>query len=120
MNLEAVNRDPMLRRTPIGRVSLRARGRAIGVYADDGLRPPRCFAHLDERGLYAQLQGKAWWLQPAVIELYKRQVDAEKAAAAAELEARSQRRKRDLGKLLARDSNANEAMNIIIPRMGHR
>ena len=84
MNLDAINADPQLMHTPIGRVRLRRLGDTIGVCVDDGIRRERCIHHLDARGLHAAFHGKAFNLRAAVLDLWRRQHAAEMAVLAAE------------------------------------
>lgn len=79
MNLDAINRDPVLHRTPLGRLSVVDYGGAIHVVADDGRSRPRII-HVVERGtsVFDCLYGKNALVQRETRERYAAR-DAEKA-----------------------------------------
>lgn len=107
---QAVNRDPQLRHTPIGRVFLRPRADSIGVYVDDGKSRPRLIHVLDEQGVHQAFHGKAWFLRAAVRALYAAQnAEAEHAANVVREDLRKDRR-RDFMRFLTRDPSAREVV----------
>jgi hypothetical protein len=110
IDLDAANRDPMLRHTPMGRVILRRMGGQIAMCVDAGCRRERVVQYLDDRGVHALFHGKAFWLRAAVHALWQKANQREMEALERERQARVADRRKAFWQFMKREAYAREAM----------
>jgi hypothetical protein len=105
MDVTAINRDPALHRTPLGRIFVAEdRDGALNVFVDDGKSPPRCI-HVVEPGgnVFDALYGKHPLMAAEIRQRYADR-DHEKARARqAQREDEARQMTTGLLKLLRRD-----------------
>lgn len=112
MNLEAINADPLLHKTPIGRLKVVRMRDWLGVALVDERTGKERVIHVLKAGgcVLDAVYGKRNWEAPAIRRIYERRVEVEEKSREAVLADISRDQQRDLRRFLFKHEDAREAL----------